>query len=138
MECQSALKQMIVVLLISLAAGVGCGPATDADRLPVFGAISGELLAAGSISFIPSGGNKGPGAVASIEHGKYRFDSATGPIAGKHTVIIMPRIDKKMSGGTASPPASSEPWQLSVEVPSKPPYQLDLQLDASTRVVPMR
>jgi hypothetical protein len=59
-------------------------------RLPVHGAItmaSGEHLN-GSITFIPTKGQSGPSATATVEEGKYQFNRNDGPTEGPHNVVV--------------------------------------------------
>ena len=100
----------------------------------------GEKIS-GSISFVPHQGRPGPGAIASLIEGEYRFDKTNGPTVGLHRVIVTRTASKeptaKQAGSPKGPPAGKKgvavpspgmPWTLSADVPAKGPYRLDFKL----------
>lgn len=79
---------------------LGCGPAGPV-RYDVSGTVTfdGQPVPIGTITFVPAGGNTGPGGSAGIEAG--RFDTAStgkGPTGGPHVAIIT-GFDGKTVGG---------------------------------------
>jgi len=76
--------------LILCATVVGCGGSSGPSRQALSGSvqIGGVEIEKGAISFQPAPGNSGPAAIGSIEGGKYRFTSDTGPFPGPHKVVI--------------------------------------------------
>jgi hypothetical protein len=62
----------------------------SADRRPLHGRVQvdGVSVAYGSISFLPTAGNSGPAANASIVDGEYRYTKESGPRGGPHRVLI--------------------------------------------------
>lgn len=77
---------------------LGCGE-SNLGRYKVSGSVSvnGKSVTTGSISFTPSGDNRGPRAVSRITDGKFNIPASNGPGEGPHTIRI--RIDSNM--GTA-------------------------------------
>lgn len=63
---------------------------SSADRRPLHGRVEvgGVGVARGSISFLPTAGNSGPAATASIVDGGYNFTKESGPHGGPHRVLI--------------------------------------------------
>ena len=122
----------IATLILALSVFSGCGGGDGAGRLPVGGRVVGPSQEAisGSLSFAPAPGRTGPGATASIVNGKYQFDQSDGPHAGTHEVIIRRRMEKPLASERQSPAtAAKSEWTRTVEIPAKPPYQVDFQLD---------
>jgi hypothetical protein len=76
-----------VVLLLCC---FGCGRGDGLDRAAVTGTVTldGAPIAAGSITFFPQGGTKGPAAGGTIENGQYSIAVAQGPIVGRNRVEI--------------------------------------------------
>jgi hypothetical protein len=139
---RSALTAPCLALVLA-AALIGCSRPSGVERLPVYGTVSearGEKVS-GSISFVPDQGRPGPGAIASLIQGEYRFDKTNGPTAGLHRVIVTKTATKDPTGKQAGSPkgplagkqnANSQsptaPWTLSADVPAKGPYKIDLRL----------
>jgi hypothetical protein len=129
--------------LVLAAALIGCSRPSGVERLPVYGSVSepsGEKIS-GSISFVPDRGKPGPGAVASLIQGEYRFDKTNGPTAGLHRVIVTRTATKDPTGKQAGSPkgqpagkkdadtrSPTAPWIVSADVPAKGPYKIDLKL----------
>lgn len=67
----------------------GCGGEASQRR-----AIQGRVrldsvdVAKGSITLLPSDGNRGPAVSTAIVAGRYQFNSETGPYPGSHRVIV--------------------------------------------------
>ena len=68
----------------------GCGWKSGPSRVAIDGVVlvSDAPLKDGRISFIPMEETTGPAAVARVVAGKFRFNSRTGPVVGKHKVQI--------------------------------------------------
>jgi hypothetical protein len=79
-----------LILAIAFTLCFGCG---TSDRASVDGVVTvgGAKLESGTITFIPTNGNKGPSAGGTIENGKYRIESDKGPMVGENKVAILGR-----------------------------------------------
>jgi len=68
----------------------GCGGDDGPQKYNYSGTVTydGKPIPKGDISFEPSGGNQGPGAMAKIVDGKYETAPGKGLISGPHKVII--------------------------------------------------
>lgn len=79
-----------LVCMVGLSLIPGCGRPAGPRRVAVRGAIlfDNQPLKAGRIKFTPIETSKGPTAVATVTDGFYDFNSANGPVVGKHKVQI--------------------------------------------------
>ena len=138
MQFQKPRTQRYGWLLALLVLQGGCGNPAELNRLPVFGTITGFPGTTGSISFIPAPGNKGPGAVASIQNGKYQFDATNGPTPGPHEVLISLTLGKHLPAGSSAAynPKSTAPLRLKANVPAQSPFRLDFKFDDSMNSTP--
>ncbi len=97
-----------VVLALALCS-LGC--AGD-NRSEVSGTVrlNGKDITEGSINFIPVEGNKGAGAGAVIENGKYHISRAKGVAAGKNRVEIRAFVNtgRKIQDPTGAPGTLAE------------------------------
>ena len=78
------------ILATSLAfACIGCAN-NNAGRMEISGQVTldGQPVEQGSISFIPTGGTRGPVAGGAIVAGKYHIMASQGPVVGKQRVEI--------------------------------------------------
>jgi hypothetical protein len=132
-----------ILALAAVAAGCGRDPAA---RLPVYGDVScadGQTFN-GSISFVPVAGSRGPAATTGIGNGYYCFDSADGPMAGPHRVLIrkilpagwaLKSLHKNNKNNPAAAPAASDAgggkttWTFSADVRLDGPYRHNFKLD---------
>ena len=71
-----------------LSSITGCGAHTN--RADVTGSVrlDGQAVQSGSITFLPTAGNKGPTAGAVIVDGRYGIDAAKGPFLGANLVEL--------------------------------------------------
>jgi hypothetical protein len=129
------------------------------DRRPLHGRVQvhGVGITYGSISFLPTAGNFGPAANASILNGEYHFTKASGPGIGPHRVLIdidsppgrdhgpapeQPMRDMKSIDASASPerkpnksPTEQPPistrrhWELEYAVSEENADRADFELD---------
>jgi len=74
----------LVVLILTV---VGCGGDNRSEGSGTV-RLNGQDVVEGSINFIPTEGNTGPGAGAVIENGKYHIARAKGVTPGKNRVEI--------------------------------------------------
>ncbi|MBN2292315.1 MAG: hypothetical protein JXM70_07815 [Pirellulales bacterium] len=76
-----------LALILLTVVCCGCGPE---NRAEISGKVllDGQPLKKGSISFIPTAGNKGPAAGASISDGTYHIKREKGAAIGKNIVQI--------------------------------------------------
>ncbi len=84
------LGSVSLLLALGLVLLVGCGE-KGPKRYDISGKVTygGQPIPAGSITFIPSGGNQGPAGTAIIEDGSYDTGSdGTGHVGGTHRVVI--------------------------------------------------
>ncbi len=140
-NCRRSVGYLILIALCALPAG--CRREDAIVRLPISGAVtirSGEQLA-GSISFLPASGQKGPAATTTLTAGSYQFDHTNGPTAGPHRVIIkrvVPKSDMLASRGSHNPRAPKETpppgelrmeWTLSADVSDQNLDHNDFRLD---------
>jgi len=83
---------MLRLLTTSVLIGmcIGCGTGGAASRAPVEGKVTldGTPVQDGSITFVPTGGTKGPSAGGPIQGGRYSLPAADGPVVGRHRVEI--------------------------------------------------
>lgn len=104
----------LVVLTLVVS---GCGGDT---RSEVSGRVrlNGQDIVEGSINFIPTEGNTGPGTGAVIENGKYHIPRAKGATAGKNRVEIRAfrTTGRKVQDPTGKPGVLTEE-----RVPAFPP-----------------
>ena len=79
-----------IVLAALLLCSFGCGRSNGLDRAAVAGKVTLDdtPLAAGSITFCPTGDTKGPAAGGTIEDGQYSIAVAKGPVVGRNRVEI--------------------------------------------------
>jgi len=68
----------------------GCGGSDEPQRHALQGSVvvEGTAVAKGTISFLPSQGNRAQPAHTSIENGEYRFTKDSGPFSGAHRIVI--------------------------------------------------
>ncbi len=132
-----------ILALAVVAAGCGKDPAA---RLPVYGDVScadGQTFN-GSISFLPAAGSRGPAATTGIGNGYYCFDSADGPMAGPHRVLIrkilppgwaLKSLHKNNKNNPAAAPAAAAAgsgkttWTFSADVRLDGPYRHNFKLE---------
>ncbi len=112
----------VMVCSVLLLVTSGCGRPTGPQRVAVRGAIlfDGQPLPAGRIRFVPADGTKGPSAAGSVEKGFYEFNSANGPVVGKHRVEIeaIPNAAFELDDEAAYAKAQKE--KNAVPLPSQP------------------
>lgn len=84
---------------------LGCGKSDGLDRAAVTGKVTlnDTPVAAGSITFYPTGATKGPAAGGTIENGQYSIAIAQGPIVGSNRVEI--RASRKTGRKVQAPMA---------------------------------
>jgi hypothetical protein len=89
---------------------VACGCGGGDKRAAISGRVTldGAAPEAGSISFQPIEGTKGPGAGAVITRGSYEIPRAQGPVAGVYRVEIhaQRKTGKKLPAGSPAPPGT--------------------------------
>ena len=73
---------------LSLLCLVGCGGGVATHELSGTVKYKGKLVPKGHITISPDEGNKGPGAVASIENGQFSTTPGKGHTGGKYKLII--------------------------------------------------
>lgn len=115
---------------ILLSTMLGCG--ANSARIPVYGSVSGPDAQpiSGSVSFTPDVGHAGPGAAASLEAGKYKFDRSNGPQPGPHQVIIARRVSKQdLDQARAGKQNRKSMWTFNANVSAEGSHQFDFQLD---------
>jgi len=68
----------------------GCSDDDGPRRMPVSGSVTvdSQPLNSGVIRFIPAGESAGPGAMAKIVDGDFRFTTQNGPVCGSHRVEV--------------------------------------------------
>lgn len=151
-----AVRTASILMTVAFAAS-GCNQSPDPwHRVPVEGDVkltksarSGDVN--GLVTFVPAAGIKGPAAATKIVAGRYKFDPATGPVAGEHDVILNVEADAADGAATdngsraaegkradrttskAAVPTSAGPkkkqiaeHRLSVRVAAEKPYRIDL------------
>lgn len=103
------LRCMLVLAVCLPLGAVLLGCESKADRFDLSGSVTygGKPVAAGYMVIKPdvSAGNKGPGATATINDGRYATREGRGTIGGPHVVTIV-GFDGKgytMEGGIANP-----------------------------------
>ncbi len=81
---------LLVLGCLSLAAGFGCGGASQRYHVKGTVTYNGNPVPVGTIQFVPTKDNSGPAGYAKIVNGKFNTaDSGNkGTVGGKHTVII--------------------------------------------------
>jgi hypothetical protein len=93
---------------------------------------AGAPMAGGMICFRPAKGGPGPAATASIQAGRYQFDSTNGPVSGPHEVVILPVIDGKLtavSAAESTPTADTATlWMFEIDVPSDAPSEIPFDI----------
>lgn len=103
---RTAFHATLLVLTLAL---VGC---SGDNKSEVSGTVrfNGQDVAAGSINFIPTEGNTGPGTGAVIENGKYHIPRAKGVTPGKNRVEIRAfrNSTRKVQDPTGKPGALTE------------------------------
>lgn len=131
----------------------GCGWNSGPRRVPIDGIVlvADAPLKDGRISFIPTEETTGPAAVAHVVAGKFRFNSSTGPVVGKHKVQIESTLDlgfpldderayanavrEKADTGESVlprqpiPPEYNEHTELSVEISTKGSRHYEFQIE---------
>ena len=102
---KSEVKGLIFIVL-ALAGCDGSG----ANRAEVHGTVTtdDQPIQSGTVRFIPTEGTTGPSTGGAIENGKYRLDSASGPVVGRHRVEIRARrkTGRKIESGFPDPPGT--------------------------------
>jgi hypothetical protein len=95
------------MVLATLLATAGCGPATPNQR--VFGRVTldGAPIAKGIISLAPL--EKGPSAAAEIVDGRYDIGRDKGPLPGQYKVSISAQTG---TGRQEKDPDSGETWEV--------------------------
>lgn len=131
----------------------GCGWRSGPSRVAIDGVVlvSDAPLKDGRISFIPTEETTGPAAVARVVAGKFRFNSHTGPVVGKHKVQIESTLDLgfpldderayanavRENADTGEsvlprqpiPPEYNEQTELSVEISTKGSRHYEFQIE---------
>jgi len=90
-------RTLTATVLVSLF--LGCGKGDGVTRAAVEGKVTldGAPVEAGAISFIPTGGTKGPAVGGEIQNGQYSIPASEGPVVGRQRVEIRaPRKTGKM------------------------------------------
>jgi hypothetical protein len=147
----SAPRMALILLSLLFPWSLGCGREEGPPRAAVQGQVTldGQPVSEGLIRFIPSGGTKGPAAMAAIHAGAFALDREHGPIIGAHRVEIeatghqgfaiddeaayVANVEKK--GGRMPPNPipdiynrrSSLTAEISVEGPNELKFQLSTQ-----------
>ncbi len=110
-----------LALGLTLVLTCGCAPKSKWDRIPLEGTatLDGSPFT-GAIALKPDRSIKGPSATSNVVDGKFRFKKSTGPVAGKHAAILLPK----------SKFGDRNDFQLEVmvDVPSAEPFVVELQL----------
>jgi hypothetical protein len=104
---------------------IGCGESTGRMAFSGNVTVSGQPIT-GAIRYSPV--DRGPMATASIENGKYRFTSETGPVPGDYDVIIesKPAIVKK---GAAAEVITPQEWKVTRRVEAGSKIDADFSLE---------
>ena len=92
----------------------GCGGPGGVPRGAVEGRVTldGAMIETGSITFVPTGGTKGPVSGTAITDGHYRLSAADGPVVGSHRVeIYAPR-----KTGRKVPAPMGNPGEMTDEI----------------------
>lgn len=97
--------------------------------------VDGTPIPAGTISFLPAQGHKGPAATALIQQGKFHLEGEDGPTSGPHTVVVYIDVDDKhavMSSHNLKTPGAPSPsktrWEQPLEIPAEGHFELPLDL----------
>jgi hypothetical protein len=93
-------RTLLSLTLLLLPATFGCGGPENRAEVRGTVRLNGELLATGSISFVPAEGVNGPASGGLIADGKYRVARAMGVAVGKNRVSIrsVAKTGRKVAG----------------------------------------
>ena len=109
-----------IALTWALLLLVGCGGGELKDRGEVRGTVhlDGQPIEKGSIVFLPTGGNTGPVAGATILDGAYHIPASKGPPVGANRVEISAerKTGRKVP---ARPPLAGEEDEIVEAVPAR-------------------
>lgn len=126
-------RSPILGYALSALLAAGCGGSSGSNRVVVHGKVqqAGKPLDAGTITFLPVEGHKGPSASTLIASGTFNFTQEDGPVPGPHRVQInVSPNQKKLPGppGSSAPAAKSD-WNYEVTVPDQGPFERDFELE---------
>jgi len=127
-----------ILLAACLAVVGGCRPG-GVTRYDVSGTVTfaGEPVRVGTITFVPTKGNTGPGGSAAIRDG--RFDTATGqrgPTGGPHTAVITGFDGKVVPGLEVQEGVMLfNEYRVEVDLPKQAVVR-DFEVPASAKVKP--
>jgi hypothetical protein len=82
---------------------LGCSK-TSSPRRAIHGTVRLDAadVVSGSISFLPTDGNRGPATTTAIVSGQYRFSEQNGPYGGAYRIVVGIDTTKQSSGAAAS------------------------------------
>lgn len=93
--CSSCIERLdwlrlLIGASLLLFLNAGCGGNDGPQRIAVSGTVTldGTPMSFGLIRFIPRDEKAGPGAMAQIVGGEYKFDTENGPVVGTHRIEI--------------------------------------------------
>jgi hypothetical protein len=121
-KCRSSYRWALVVPLLMLADGAGCGGSGDGlDRQVVTGTITldGTPLPTGTIRLDPTSQSAGTQVSSTISNGKYSLGKDEGPVPGTYKVQISSAEDPKFTLPAGKTPGEAPVPVAKEKVPNK-------------------